>query len=212
MNIEMLTMYSVVSFFYIISPGPAIFLAISNGMSMGLKSVSMSSFGNIVGLFLLSCASISGLGVILTSSATLFLIVKFIGALYLFYLGVKQFRAGKNAALSPQNNLENHSQKHSGFFKEGFLLAVTNPKPIIFFIALFPQFLSLDKPIVPQFFIMTAIFMFLSFWSLFSYGLIAKTARGLFHNQRGMMWFHRITGGLFIGMGVGLLQLKNAQS
>ena len=212
MTLELLILYSVFSFFYIISPGPAIFLAISNGMACGLKSVFMSSSGNIIGLFILSCISISGLGVVLTSSATLFLIVKIIGALYLIYLGVKQFRATKITAMPSKQQINEPQRSSFSFFNEGFLLALTNPKAILFFMALFPQFINVEKPLPEQFSILTAIFMALSFLSLFSYGFIGKSARGLFRNQAAMTWFHRITGGLFIGMGMGLLQLKNAQN
>ncbi len=212
MTIDLLIIFCVFSFFYIISPGPAIFLAISNGMAAGLMSVFWSTAGNISGLFILSCISISGLGVLLISSASLFLIVKVIGALYLIFLGINQFRTIKilDASLSHMNT--NDQRRSFSFFREGFLLALTNPKAILFFMALFPQFITLDQALMPQFFILTAIFMGLSFLSLFSYGFIGKSARGLFRNQRAMSWFHRVTGGLFIAMGLGLLQLKNAGS
>ena len=212
MTVELLILYSVFSFFYIISPGPAIFLAISNGIARGLGSVFLSTAGNITGLFILSCISISGLGVVLTSSATLFLIVKVIGALYLIYLGIKQFRNVQIADPSSAQMIVSAPRSSRSFFQEGFLLALTNPKAILFFMALFPQFINVQEPLAPQFILLTAIFMCLSFLSLFSYGFIGKSARGLFTNQRAMTWFHRITGGLFIAMGVGLLQLKNAQN
>ena len=212
MTIDLLIIFAVFSFFYIISPGPAIFLAISNGMAAGLMSVLWSTAGNISGLFILSCLSISGLGVLLVSSASLFLIVKLIGALYLIFLGINQFRNVKIADASTAHMKINEQRRSFSFFQEGFLLALTNPKAILFFMALFPQFITLDQPLMPQFFILTVIFMGLSFFSLFGYGFIGKSARGLFRNQRAMSWFHRVTGGLFIVMGLGLLQLKNAQS
>ncbi len=212
MTIDLLMIFSVFSFFYIISPGPAIFLAISNGMAAGLVPVFWSTAGNISGLFILSCVSISGLGVVLTSSATLFLIVKVIGALYLIFLGINQFRTIKISGISPKQAKINPQRRSFSFFREGFLLALTNPKAILFFMALFPQFITLDQPLMSQFFILTAIFMGLSFFSLFSYGFIGKSARSLFRNQRAVSWFHRVTGGLFIAMGLGLLQLKNLQN
>lgn len=212
MNLEILLMYSIVSFFYIISPGPAIFLAISNGMTSDMKMVAISAFGNILGLFILSAVSISGLGTLLATSAKLFLIVKFIGASYLIYLGIKQFRNGKTSLIKEHSNLKIEERSQLSFFKGGFFLAVTNPKPILFFTALFPQFLNIKTAILPQFFIMTAIFMCFSFMSLFCYGYISKSAKSWFANQERMIWFHRITGGIFIVMGVGLLKLKNGHS
>ncbi len=212
MSLDILIMYSLVSFFYIISPGPAVFLALSNGITKDMKAVAFSSFGNIIGLFLLSAVSISGLGVILTTSATLFMIVKIIGATYLIYLGIKQFRSAKAAKfLNVDQNKQNYRTSMS-FFLESFFIAATNPKPIIFFIAFFPQFLNIKIAIMPQFFILTGIFMFISFFSLFTYGYISKSAKVFFKNKNSMAWFHKVTGGLFILMGIGLLQYKRVQN
>ncbi len=212
MNLDILILYSFVSFFYVISPGPAVFLALTNGLTYDMKIVATSSFANILGLFLLSAVSISGLGAILTTSATLFMIVKIIGAGYLIYLGIKQF---KSASFLKNNHLNKVSIKQKSLrsvFYESFILAATNPKPIIFFIALFPQFLNINSAILPQFFIMTGIFMIFSFISLCTYGFIAKSAKDWLKNQEIMMWFHKITGGIFIALGVSLLQLKNTQN
>jgi threonine/homoserine/homoserine lactone efflux protein len=202
-------MYFFVSFFYIISPGPAIFLAISNGLTHDMKTVAISSFANIIGLFILSAISISGLGIILTTSSILFMSVKIIGALYLLYLGIKQF---KNANSLIFDNKNDAKQSKKSFFAESFFLAITNPKPIMFFIALFPQFLDIKSDILPQFFILTSTFMFISFFSLLTYGFLSKNAKIYFNDKNKVAWFHKITGGLFIFMGLGLLQLKRVRN
>ncbi|MEA1915880.1 MAG: LysE family translocator [Campylobacterota bacterium] len=212
MELDVLIMYAVVSFFYIISPGPAVFLALSNGMTRDMKVVAISSLGNIIGLFILSTISISGLGAVLMASANLFMMVKIVGALYLIYLGIKQFSSAKAAKfLKVDQHIQNHRTSWS-FFMESFILAVTNPKPIIFFIAFFPQFMNLQTVIVPQFFTMTGIFMLISFLSLYGYGFISKSAKIWFANPMRMAWFHRVTGGLFIVMGIGLLQYKKVEA
>ena len=209
MNIDMLLLYTLVAFFYVISPGPAVFLAISNCLSNNLKAVAYSSLGNISGLFILSSVSMLGLGALLMTSASLFLAVKIIGALYLLYLGIKQIRmAGKlKMTADGQSNMPTKSMPK--YFQEGFILASTNPKAILFFTALFPQFLELEANVSLQFFSMTGIFMLLSFGSLMSYAMIFKHAKSALTKGQRMAWFHRITGGLFIGMSAVLLQLKN---
>lgn len=212
MNIEIIVMFSIVSFFYIISPGPAIFLALVNGMSGNTKAVVLSSLGNILGLFFLSALSIIGLGSIVLTSATLFFVIKVIGAAYLIYLGIKQFRLSKSPSHQTLSNECIEERPNHSYFTEGLFLAATNPKPILFFIAIFPQFLNVDEGLITQFFIMTTIFMVLSFLSLFSYGYMAKSAKRVFANRSNLKWFHRVTGGLFIGMGFGLVQLKNSQA
>ncbi len=213
MSIDIIVMYSVVSFFYIVSsPGPAVFLALANGMSADMKAVTLSSLGNMLGLFSLSAISIIGLGTLILASATLFLGVKILGAAYLVYLGIKQLRCSKVIESSYLKSFAPEERANNSYFLEGLFLAATNPKAIIFFIVIFPQFLKIESPLLPQFCIMTVIFMVISFLTLLSYGFVAKSARKIFSNRVGMKWFHRITGGIFIGMGVALLQLKNAQS
>lgn len=212
MNLDIFIVYFFLSFFYTLSPGPAVFLAITNGLTKDMKTVAISSLANILGLFILSAISISGIGVILTTSATLFMIVKIVGALYLLYLGIKQFKSVGSAKLIGENTHKHNKRSSKDFFFESFFLAVTNPKPIMFFIALFPQFLNLNSAILPQFLILTGTFMFLSFFSLFSYGFLSKGAKKYFNDKHKMAWFHRITGGLFIMMSLGLLQLKRVQN
>lgn len=212
MDLDKLIMYTVVAFFYITSPGPAIFLAITNGMTGKMKIVCTSSFANILGLFILSLLSILGLGTLLVASSTLFFIVKFIGAAYLIYLGIKQLRSTRVLSSTEFGSGKRKERSLFSYFWESFFLAVTNPKPILFFTALFPQFLNLKADIAPQFFIMTLIFMAISFASLNSYGFLSKSAKKVVTNQSFLVWFKRIAGGLFIGMGVKLLQLKRIQS
>lgn len=212
MTLDTLVLYTIVSFFYIISPGPAVFLALANGIGGDLRAVILSSLGNMLGLFLLSAISIIGLGALILTSSTLFLMVKIVGATYLMYLGLKQFKTSKAFSDPTKTTIDQTKRTGISFFTEGFVLAATNPKPILFFIAIFPQFLNIKVSLVPQFFALTIIFMSISFLSLFSYGYLAKSAKNLFSNKVGMKWFHRVTGGLFIGMGIGLLQLKNTSS
>jgi len=208
MNYDTLIVYLLVSFFYIISPGPAIFLAVYNGAVNGLRCVTASAFGNIIGLMLLSILSISGLSAILLASSTIFMIVKSIGVIYLIYLGIKQIRTSNSLKVKKSGEVTHQIKGLFSYFKEGFFVSVTNPKPIIFFTALFPQFLNTDQPIFSQFVIMTLIFMFFSFLSLSTYGYLANRAKGFLSNVNNVKWFHRISGGLFIGMGISILAIK----
>lgn len=219
MNYDILALYSVVAFFYVISPGPAVFLAIYNGALNGIKPVMVSALGNILGLLFLSTVSISGLSAILLASSTLFTALKIIGACYLIYLGIKQFRnSSRNSLFTPsskakdslpQNIRSEETLKLFPFFKEGLFIASTNPKPILFFTALFPQFLDTGQPIAPQFIVMTFIFMAFSFLSLTTYGFLAKKAKGIISKPSNVKWFTRISGGLFVGMGTSLFFVKS---
>ncbi len=200
-------LFLVVAFIAVISPGPAILLSISNSIRFGISKVLLSSFGNICGLFLLSTATIFGLGAVLKTSTNLFLIIKIIGAVYLIYLGVRQWRSKTNFFDGVQNkNVQIKSNKR--FFVEGFLIAMTNPKAILFFTALFPQFINTTQALTPQFWIMTITFMTISFTVLVSYGLIATKAKRWLSTGERAKWFNRTLGSLFVIIGIGLLQLK----
>jgi threonine/homoserine/homoserine lactone efflux protein len=208
MNIDTLLIYVFVSFFYVISPGPAILLAIYNGAMNGHKGVMVAALGNIIGLMLLSTLSVSGLSAVLLASSTLFGVVKILGASYLIYLGIRQLSSSNKAPLNKSQKIADTNRTLFSYFKEGLFVAATNPKPILFFAALFPQFLDTFNPIIPQFMLMTLIFMTFSFLSLSTYGYLAQRAKGFLSNVNNMKWFHRISGGLFVGMGTSIFFIK----
>jgi threonine/homoserine/homoserine lactone efflux protein len=195
----------------VISPGPAILLAISNSIRYGISKVLLSTIGNISGLFLLSSAAIFGLGAILKTSNNLFLIVKVLGAGYLIYLGIRQWRSKTNffadhTFILGEQKIKSKTNKK--FFLEGFLIAMTNPKAVLFFTALFPQFIKTNTALTPQFLIMTFTFMTMSFICLMSYGLLASKAKGWFAKGSRTKWFNRTLGSVFVIIGMGVLQLK----
>lgn len=201
--------YAAVAFAAIISPGPAVFLAISNSVSFGWRRVSYSSLGNILGLLVVSGLAMAGLGALIKASAAVFTVVKLVGAGYLIYLGVRQWRSRASlftqtehpaAAGGPRSNRQ--------LFVQGLLVALTNPKAILFFTALFPQFLRSDQDLAPQFLILTATFMGFSFLSLMVYGLLAHAARDWFAVDRRAAWFNRVSGSVFLVLGIGMLRLK----
>ncbi len=201
-------LYVTVALVAIISPGPAVLLAINNSIIHDIKATVFSSFGNVLGLFVLSSAAMLGLGVVLKTSIILFTVFKIAGALYLIYIGVKQFR-NLNTIFEQVHLAHTKSAAHYfAIFRKGFLICVTNPKPIIFFTALFPLFLEPTTPIVPQFFILTLTFMVLSFMTLMSYAFFARSLKQWFCTKKRATGFNRVSGAIFIALGFGLLGLK----
>ena len=207
MDITTWLLFMGVAIVAVISPGPAILLSISNSIRFGASKVLLSSFGNICGLLILSTAAIFGLGAILKTSTTLFLVIKLIGATYLIYLGIRQWRSKTNFFEGVEKE-STQFKSNKRFFVEGFLIAVTNPKAILFFTALFPQFINMQASLVSQFLIMTFTFMAISFVALTTYGLLAKKTKKWLSTGQRARWFNRTLGGLFVLIGVGLLQLK----
>jgi threonine/homoserine/homoserine lactone efflux protein len=212
MQLHTLLAFTAVAAVAIVSPGPATLLALRNSMAYGPRTAMWSSLGNVCGLFCLSAAAMLGLGVLLQSSAVLFGVVKLLGAGYLFYVGVRQL-TGRGAALavSTAENSPVPPPPRRLFF-EAVLTASTNPKPILFFTALFPQFLDAQAPLAPQFFVLTGLFMALSFLSLLAYSLLASRARGLLMRPQFSLWVNRAVGAIFVAFGAALLALRRQAS
>jgi len=215
MELSTWLLFIVVGTAAVVSPGPAILLAISNSVRFGMSKVLLSSLGNITGLFILSTAAIFGLGAVFKTSTHLFLLVKIIGAAYLIYLGVRQW-CSKSNFFEDQIDMQkikkfskrNITKSKLKIFSEGFLIAMTNPKAILFFTALFPPFIDTSKALPQQFLIMTSTFMAMSFICLMSYGFLASRVKGWFAKGNRTTWFNRVLGSVFITIGVGVLSLK----
>jgi threonine/homoserine/homoserine lactone efflux protein len=190
------------------SPGPGVLLALTNSMAVGPRQTAFSSLGNAVGLFIVSGAATAGMGALLAVSASAFLAVKLVGAAYLIYLGIKQWRSaplqlGASAAAAGQP----HTPRR--LFLQGLGVAVTNPKAILFFTALFPQFLTPGDSLVPQTLLLTATFTGLALVSHAVYVGLFRSLRRFLTEARHLRLFNRVSGGLFVLLGLSLLKLRN---
>jgi threonine/homoserine/homoserine lactone efflux protein len=209
MNLQTILTFSAVAALAILSPGPAILLALRNGVAYGVRAVIWSSLGNVSGIFCLSAAAMLGLGVLLKSSALLFGAVKMLGAAYLFYVGIRHMVGNSSVLTLPDNQAESAVvPSRQRLYREAYFIAATNPKPILFFTALFPQFINANAPLLPQFFVLTGIFMAISFCTLIGYALVAARARTLLLRPNFAKWVNRVVGTVFISFGAALLALR----
>ena len=208
MQVHTLIAFTAVAAVAILSPGPATLLALRNSMAWGPRTAIWSTLGNVCGLFGLSAAAMLGLGVVLQSSAVLFGVVKLLGAGYLFYVGFRQLTGRGVTLVPPEGAAAAAPPRRSRLFGEALLTASTNPKPILFFTALFPQFLDAHAPLLPQFLVLTGLFCALSFASLVTYSLLASRARALLSRPRFSLWLNRSVGAIFVAFGAALLTLR----
>lgn len=189
------------------SPGPGVLLAISNSVAVGPRHTMFSSLGNAAGLFIVSGAATAGMGALLAVSASAFLVVKIVGAGYLIYLGIKQWRS---APLKLDASASAHQPTTPGkLFLQGLGVAVTNPKAILFFTALFPQFLVPGESLLLQTVLLTVTFTALALLSHACYVGLFRTLRRFLTEARHLRLFNRISGGLFVLLGLSLLRLRN---
>ena len=186
--------------------------AITNSMAFGWRRVVFSSLGNILGLLALSGLAVAGLGALLKTSLVVFSVLKLLGAGYLILLGIRQWRARTSVFTQGDATALPESLSNGRILLKGLMVALTNPKAILFFSALFPQFLRSDRALFPQFLILMATFMALSFLALMGYGMLAHTARTWFSDERRSTWFNRASGGAFCLLGLGMLRLKAARA
>lgn len=201
--------FTLVAAIAIASPGPATLMAINNSLAHGQRSAVWSSLGNASGLFCLSAAAMLGLGALLASSELLFNAVKIIGAGYLFYLGIRQlFKKSPMLADGIQDDVKKSRPTRVKLYKSAFLTAVTNPKATMFFTALFPQFIDQGAQLLPQFLILTSIFMGLSVASLSLYAALASRAKGVLTRPEPSRWVSRVVGSTFICFGAAILTMR----
>jgi homoserine/homoserine lactone efflux protein len=184
------------------APGAAVLLAVTTGIQYGPKGALFTTLGNITGLAVLATLSALGLGAVVLASEVLFTAIKWAGAAYLIYLGL-------SLALSKRNIFAEEKQVGAGktpfqLFLQAFTLAVSNPKPIAFFTAIFPQFIEPATPLLPQFILMTLTFVTISFCSLMTYSSLATVVKPWFRQPGRAQWFNRIAGATLVGLGIRL--------
>ncbi|MGV2840050.1 LysE family translocator [Vibrio cyclitrophicus] len=187
------------------SPGPSSLLCMTKGVQSGFKLSIFTALGSLTAITGILTLSFTGLGVIIASSELVFNIIKWTGAAYLIYLGWKSLRSSQQDydKLSNQK-ADSQSVKESAakHYVSGFIVGASNPKAILFFTALFPQFIDPSIALLPQFavFALTFAVMELSWLLVYAY-LGAKSSNWLFAKGRAKV-FNRVTGGVFIGAGV----------
>lgn len=209
MTIQLWLMYLTLVFVATATPGPAVLFIMTNSTLHGWKKSSFAALGNICGLLCLGVMSVAGVGTVLKTSELLFNIIKYAGAAYLVYIGVKLL-IQKNWDFSTTPNRV-VSKKVSGrqIFLQAFGVAVSNPKAIVFLTALFPQFVDINAPLVPQFATLIVTLMSFSFSFLMFYALLAHKARTWLLKPLRAKAVARTSGSIFIGFGILLAASSN---
>ena len=188
-----------------VMPGPAVALTIRNSLRYGYKVAIANILGNFTAMVLLATFSAFGLGAIILASSTLFSAVKICGCMYLIYLGIKVWRAPH----MNQDTLFHFQSKNkraiTSVFKEGFTVGIFNPKAIVFFTALFPQFIDQTRAFIPQFLTLIITIEGISCFVLLVYALLSVMATPYLAKEKTMKLFNKITGLAFIAFGVALI-------
>ena len=191
------------------TPGPAVLFIVANSTLHGWRKATFSALGNIVGLFLLGATAVAGLGTVLETSEIAFNIVKYAGAAYLVYLGIKMISRKGTDFDAMKTDMAPAEKSCAKIFLQALGVALSNPKAIVFLTALFPQFMDVDAPLIPRFSILIATLMFFSFSFLMFYALAAHKAKTWFVKSDRTAVVSRISGSVFIGFGILLAASSN---
>ena len=204
MSFEFFLIYSVTVFVASIVPGPSMLLALTHGMKYGAKRTIASALGNVSITLLQAVISIAGLGAILLASEGLFDIIKWIGAAYLIYMGLSIWRS-PNLAVSekPSNHLSSKAPLRKMYIQAAFVTA-GNPKAIVFFTAVFPQFIDPNAAYIPQFGMLMGTGGIIAFGCFMIYAIGGQKIVALFSKATIGKYINKIIGVTFIGAGIGL--------
>ena len=195
MTIATWLLYVAAVFVLTVTPGPSVFMPISTSVEFGVKKALLVSLGSTTAIVGIMIASAIGLGAALAASETLFTLLKWLGAAYLAYLGITSFFS-KSSEISVGDG-SGSPQDHQ-LFRKGFFVGASNPKALLFFGALFPQFIVPTEPQLPQFLILGITFIFFEFGWLTIYALSAAKARTWLAQPRRATLFNRATGVVFL--------------
>ena len=191
-----------VSWALILAPGPDMLYVITRGIAHGRRAGILSAIGVVCGILVHTTAAALGLTLILQTSALAFLLVKYIGAAYLIYLGIKSWR--DNSTLSLQTPVPTVTS--SAVFWQGVLSNVLNPKIAIFFLAFLPQFVDKGSSSVAwQMIFLGVTFACFGLCFLLVVGYFSGTiGRWLTHRRQYTQSLQRLAGGILIGLGIRL--------
>lgn len=204
MTWEVWTAFAVLEFVLCVTPGPAVLLVLSQALSRGTAKAVWTIFGILAANTVYFLVSATGIGAVLAASYDLFFAIKWVGAFYLVWLGLSEIfgRAAK-----PRLETDGERGRGRGLFVKGFVLQMSNPKALVFFTALLPQFFNLEAPLAPQVAILTATSVVIEFAVQFSYAALAGRLTQFAARPRFARLATRLSGSLLIAAGIGMAAL-----
>jgi homoserine/homoserine lactone efflux protein len=208
MSLSLWLTYLVATIVLSLSPGPGVFSSLSSGLNHGLRMGVWNGIGMQAANFILICIVSLGLGAILLASETLFTAVKWIGVAYLVYLGIATWRSPPRAFHEEKD--EDRSARD--VFLRGFLVNITNPKGIIFFAAILPQFIDVHAPQAMQYAILAATTLAVDLVVMSAYTALAAKVLRVMRDPARLRWVNRTLGGAFVAAGVALATFRRAMT
>ncbi|MFT5788308.1 MAG: homoserine/homoserine lactone efflux protein [Shewanella sp.] len=198
-DIALLAVFLPTFFFVSITPGMCMTLAMTLGMSIGVRRTMWMMLGELVGVALVAVAAVMGVASIMLNYPEVFAVLKWVGGLYLAYIGVNMWRSkGKMALVEGQTA---PSVGNIELMTQGFMTAIANPKGWAFMVSLLPPFINVEREVAPQLLALMSIIMFTEFTSMMAYATGGKSLRVFLSRGDNIKWMNRIAGSLMIAVG-----------
>lgn len=208
MTFESWAAFTAASAVLLVIPGPTVLLVVSYALGQGWRTVLPMTVGVALGDFTAMTLSMLGLGALLAASATLFTVLKWVGAAYLVFLGIKLWRAGGTLDAAPRTDAVSAAK----MLDHAWLVTALNPKSITFFVAFLPAFLDPQADFLTQMMVFETTFLLLAFANAFGYALVAARARGFVADPRAIGVVNKVGGGLLVGAGAATVTLAGSRN
>lgn len=191
-----------------ISPGAGAIAAMSAGLNHGFRRGYFTTFGLILGIWTQVIVVAVGLGALVATSGTAFLVVKWLGVVYLIWLGIAQWRAPPTPMVA--NADRGVVVTRRSMILRAWMINAVNPKGTVFLLAVVPQFINLSQPLLPQYLIITATLTFTDLVVMAGYTVLASRVLGALKSPAHIRAMNRTFGGLFVLAGSLLAMFKRA--
>jgi len=187
-----------------LTPGAGAVNTMGNALTAGFRRSIWGILGQQAALVVHIAIVAAGVGVLVTTTPAVFEFIRYAGAAYLVYLGVRQMLTKPRAVADDEASTDLREPRWS-MFRRGFLVNILNPKAIVFFLAFLPQFIRLDEPLLPQYLVVTATVLVVDIavmWGVFA--VAAHAVRRYTRSVRGQRVLSIVFGCLFIALGLAL--------
>lgn len=202
-ELSLLAVFLSTFFFVSITPGMCMTLAMTMGMTIGVRRTLWMMWGELAGVGLVAVSAVIGVAAIMLNYPALFTVFKYVGGAYLCFLGFQLWRSrGKMAVSSDQST--HYQVPVTTLMLQGFVTAVANPKGWAFFIALLPPFIDPTKALTPQLVVLVSIILCIEFICLLAYACGGKSLRAFLQQRGNVQIMNRIAGTLMFGVGIWL--------
>jgi threonine/homoserine/homoserine lactone efflux protein len=200
-ELTLFTVFLPIFFFVSITPGMCMTLAMTLGMSIGVRRTLWMMVGELLGVAMVAVAAVLGVASVMMNYPQIFALLTWLGGAYLVYVGITMCRANDNVSKGKNDKVDSRRRV---LFSQGLITAVANPKGWAFMISLLPPFITVERAVAPQLATLLAVIMVTEFTSMLAYASGGASLRVFLNRGNNIKRMNAIAGSLMIGVGLWL--------